>query len=54
MWPDPCSVIYLSGSKIQGIFKKYSENFADYFHPSKNGMTGPVSKPFVEKNSICC
>ena len=25
--------------KVQGISKKYSENFVDYFSPSKNGMT---------------
>ena len=53
MCPEACRVIYLSGSKIQDILKKYGENFADYFPPSRNGMTGPVSKPFVEKHSIC-
>ena len=30
---------YLSGSKIQGNQKKYSENFVDYFPPTKNAMT---------------
>ena len=28
-------------NKIQGILKLNSEDFADYFPPSKNGMTGP-------------
>ena len=58
-------VIYLSGSKIQGINKKYSENFVDYFPPTKNGMTKSVStqmlfhlvavhsKPPTKKISIC-
>ena len=41
MWPEPCRFIYLSGSKIQGILKLNIEDFADYFPPSKNGMTGP-------------
>ena len=55
----------LSGSKIQGILKKYSENFVDYFPPSKNGMTRSVgaqklfdtivvrSKPPIAKIGIC-
>ena len=34
LWSEPCTV-----SKVQGISKKYSENFVDYFSPSKNGMT---------------
>ena len=58
---EPCSVMYLSGSMIQGIPKKYSEKFAAYFPSSKNGMTESEStqklfytvvvhsKPSVEK-----
>ena len=50
---------------MQGIPKKSSENFADYFLPGKNGMTESVStlklfciivmhsKPLIEKISIC-
>ena len=56
--------MYLSGRKIQSIPKKYSENFVDYSHLSKNGMTESVStqkvfctivaysKPLFEKNGI--
>ena len=51
--------MYLSRSKMQGIPKKYSENFVDYFPPSKNGMARSEStqrlvvhsKPCIEK--IC-
>ena len=39
----PCIVIYRSESKTQGIPKKNSENFVDYFPPSKNGMTESAS-----------
>ena len=65
LWPEPCRVIYLSGIKIQDITRKYSENFVDYFPPSKNRMTESVStqklfqsivvhsKPPIERNSIC-
>ena len=56
--------MHLSGSNIQGIPKNYSENFVDYFPPSKNGMTESESiqklfrtivlhsKPSIEKISV--
>ena len=43
---EPYRVNYILGSKIQGIPKKYSENFVDYFPTSKNGMTESVGTQF--------
>ena len=57
--------MYLKGSIIQGIPKKYSENFVDYFPSSENRITKSVgtqklfhgivvhSKPLIEKIVIC-
>ena len=46
-WPtkvkETKEFINLSGGKIQGIPKKYSENFVDYFHPTKNRLTESLS-----------
>ena len=49
-WPEPCSVMSVYGSKIQGFPpKKCSENFIEYFTHSENGMAKYVSTQFLKK-----
>ena len=63
---EPCRVIHLSGSKMQDIAIKYSENFVEHFPSSNNGKTESLStqklfhtvavhsKSSIEKLNICC
>ena len=49
-WPEPCSVMSVYRSKIQGFpKKKCSENFIEYFTHSENGMAKYVSTQFLKK-----
>ena len=43
LWPEPCRVMFVYGSKIQDIKRKCSENFIEYFSHSKSRMAICVS-----------